>query len=138
MTESPLTLAGDFASPSRQDWEAEVLRVLNRRRPEGKELSIEQAMKRLTTTTVDGLVIDPLYTKESRAKNSAPPSSAEAGAGVAERGEEDPQADREQAEQQHHGAMGEAELGQAKHGFPFVGARDAGWNGDQVRPRRLA
>ncbi|MFT4297510.1 MAG: methylmalonyl-CoA mutase family protein [Micropruina sp.] len=68
MTESPLTLAGDFVAPSRQDWETEVLKVLNRRRPEGKELSIEQAMKRLTTTTVDDLVIDPLYTKESRAK----------------------------------------------------------------------
>ncbi|MFT4218872.1 MAG: methylmalonyl-CoA mutase family protein [Micropruina sp.] len=64
MTE--LTLAGDFVAPSRQDWEAEVLRVLNRRRPEGKELSIEQAMKRLTTTTVDGLVIDPLYTRDDR------------------------------------------------------------------------
>ncbi|MFT4227004.1 methylmalonyl-CoA mutase family protein [Micropruina sp.] len=66
MTESPLTLAGDFDAPSRQDWETEVLRVLNRRRPEGKELSIEQAMKRLTTTTVDGLAIDPLYTRDDR------------------------------------------------------------------------
>ncbi|MFT3833967.1 MAG: methylmalonyl-CoA mutase small subunit [Micropruina sp.] len=66
MTESPLALAGDFAAPSRQDWETEVLRVLNRRRPEGKELSIEQAMKRLTTTTVDGLVIDPLYLQTDR------------------------------------------------------------------------
>ncbi|HVK45693.1 MAG TPA: methylmalonyl-CoA mutase family protein [Micropruina sp.] len=64
MTESPLTLAGDFASPSRQDWEAEVLKVLNRRRPEGKELTIEKAMKRLTTVTVDELVIDPLYTAD--------------------------------------------------------------------------
>ena len=63
MTETPLTLAGDFTAPSRQDWEAEVLKVLNRRRPEGKELSIEQAMKRLTTITVDDLVIDPLYTR---------------------------------------------------------------------------
>ena len=67
MTESPLTLAGDFDAPSRQDWEAEVLRVLNRRRPEGKELSIEQAMKRLTTTTVDGLVIDPVYVRDEQA-----------------------------------------------------------------------
>lgn len=63
MTDSPLTLAGDFTAPSRQDWETEVLKVLNRRRPEGKELTIEQAMKRLTTTTVDEVVIDPLYTK---------------------------------------------------------------------------
>ncbi len=88
MTESPLTLAGDFVAPSRQDWETEVLRVLNRRRPEGKELSIEQAMKRLTTTTVDDLVIDPLYTKESRAQSRARSSSAEADAGADERSEE--------------------------------------------------
>lgn len=66
MTESPLTLAGDFTPPSRQDWEAEVLRVLNRRRPEGKELSLDQAMKRLTTVTVDGLVIEPLQTRADR------------------------------------------------------------------------
>ena len=58
MTDSPLTLAGDFTAPSRQDWETEVLKVLNRRRPEGKELTIEQAMKRLTTTTVDEVGID--------------------------------------------------------------------------------
>ena len=90
MTESPLTLAGDFASPSRQDWEAEVLKVLNRRRPEGKELSIEQAMKRLTTKTVDDLVIDPLYTKESRTRASSSGSDA----GGVQRSEEPAQADR--------------------------------------------
>lgn len=88
MTESPLTLAGDFTAPSRQDWETEVLKVLNRRRPEGKELSIEQAMKRLTTVTVDELVIDPLYTKESREKSRARSISSEADEGVDERSEE--------------------------------------------------
>ena len=62
MTDTPLTLAGDFASPTREDWEVEVLKVLNRRRPEGKELTIEQAMKRLRTVTVDNLTIEPLYT----------------------------------------------------------------------------
>ena len=61
MTESPLSLAGDFAQPTREQWETEVLKVLNRRRPPGKELTIEQAMGRLRTTTVDGLTIDPLY-----------------------------------------------------------------------------
>ena len=66
MNESPLTLAGDFAAPSRQDWETEVLKVLNRRRPEGRELTIKQAMKRLTTTTADDLVIEPLYTADDR------------------------------------------------------------------------
>ena len=39
-----------------------MLKVLNRKRPEGKELNIEQAYKRLTSHTVDGLVIKPLYT----------------------------------------------------------------------------
>lgn len=63
MTETPLLLAGDFATPTRADWEAEVLKVLNRRRPEGKELDIEQALARLRTTTVDGLSIEPLYTE---------------------------------------------------------------------------
>ncbi|HQY98542.1 MAG TPA: methylmalonyl-CoA mutase subunit beta, partial [Propionicimonas sp.] len=62
MTDTPLMLAGDFATPTREDWEKEVLKVLNRRRPEGKELSIEQAMKRLRTVTVDNLTIEPLYT----------------------------------------------------------------------------
>lgn len=62
MTDTPLQLAGDFATPTREDWEAEVLKVLNRRRPEGKELTIEQAMKRLRTQTIDGLTIEPLYT----------------------------------------------------------------------------
>ncbi len=63
MTDTPLQLAGDFATPTREDWEVEVLKVLNRRRPEGKELTIEQAMSRLRTTTVDGLTIEPLYTE---------------------------------------------------------------------------
>lgn len=61
MTESPLSLAGDFAQPTREQWETEVLKVLNRRRPPGKELTIDQAMARLRTTTVDGLAIEPLY-----------------------------------------------------------------------------
>ena len=63
MTDTPLMLAGDFATPTTEDWEAEVLKVLNRRRPEGKELTIEQAMKRLRTVTVDNLTIEPLYTE---------------------------------------------------------------------------
>ena len=63
MTDTPLMLAGDFAAPTRQEWEAEVLKVLNRRRPEGKELTIDQALARLRTSTVDGLTIEPLYTE---------------------------------------------------------------------------
>ncbi len=59
-----ISLAGDFDTPTQDDWEKEVLKVLNRRRPEGKELSIEQAYKRLTSHTVDGITIKPLYTAE--------------------------------------------------------------------------
>ncbi|PIE99776.1 MAG: methylmalonyl-CoA mutase small subunit, partial [Propionibacterium sp.] len=66
MSEQPdsaeFTLAGDFTPPTKEQWEKEVLRVLNRRRPEGKELTLEQAYRRLNTTTVDGLHIKPLYT----------------------------------------------------------------------------
>lgn len=62
MTDQALQLAGDFAAPTKEQWEKEVLKVLNRRRPEGKELTIDQALARLRTTTVDGLTIEPLYT----------------------------------------------------------------------------
>ena len=62
-----LSLAADFDTPSQADWEKEVLKVLNRRRPEGKELDIEQAYKRLTSTTVDGLTTKPLYVKSDGA-----------------------------------------------------------------------
>lgn len=59
-----ITLAADFNTPTQADWEKEVLKVLNRRRPEGKELTIDQAYKRLTSHTVDGITIKPLYTAE--------------------------------------------------------------------------
>ena len=57
-----LTLAGGFPSVTDEQWEAEVLKVLNRGRPEGKQLTVEKGLKRLTTTTLDGLQIAPLYT----------------------------------------------------------------------------
>lgn len=63
MTTPDLMLAGEFASPTEQEWDAEVLKALNRRRPPGSELTLEQAMARLTTVTVDGLSIAPLYTR---------------------------------------------------------------------------
>ncbi len=59
-----ISLAGDFTTPTQDDWEKEVLKVLNRRRPEGKELNIDQAYKRLTSHTVDGITIKALYTAE--------------------------------------------------------------------------
>ncbi|MDR1387482.1 MAG: methylmalonyl-CoA mutase family protein [Propionibacteriaceae bacterium] len=63
MSDEKMVLAGDFTQPTTQDWDREVLKIFNRKRPPGSELTLEQAMKRLTTVQVDGLVIDPLYTR---------------------------------------------------------------------------
>lgn len=59
-----LVLAADFQSPSYEQWGKEVAKVLNRGRPEDKQLTPEQALSRLRIRTVDGLVIEPIYTKE--------------------------------------------------------------------------
>ncbi|MCL1838842.1 MAG: methylmalonyl-CoA mutase family protein [Propionibacteriaceae bacterium] len=56
-----MQLAGDFALPTHDEWEGEVLKIMNRGRPAGKELDIEQALARLRYTSVDQLTIDPLY-----------------------------------------------------------------------------
>lgn len=71
-----ISLAADFATPSLADWEKEVLKVLNRKRPEGKELNIEQAYKRLTSHTVDGLEVKPLYTIDDGVKELGFPGVA--------------------------------------------------------------
>lgn len=59
-----LVLAGDFATPTDADWRAAVAKVLNRNRPPEKALSPDDAVAKLQRRTVDGLVIDPLYTRE--------------------------------------------------------------------------
>lgn len=63
MTADPeqLTLAGYFPRATDEDWEREVLKVLNRGRPEGKQLDTASGLKRLTNTTLDGIDIAPLY-----------------------------------------------------------------------------
>ncbi|MFT3875615.1 MAG: methylmalonyl-CoA mutase small subunit [Propioniciclava sp.] len=63
MTADPeqLTLAGFFPQATDEDWEREVLKVLNRGRPEGKQLDTATGLKRLTNTTLDGIDIAPLY-----------------------------------------------------------------------------
>ena len=43
-----------------------MVKVLNRGRPPGRELTTEQAISRLKTHTIDGLEIEPLYTREER------------------------------------------------------------------------
>jgi methylmalonyl-CoA mutase len=75
MTDTTTVLAGDFATPTREQWDNEVLKVLNRRRPPGTELTIDKAMARLRTTTVDGLVIEPLYTESDGPALGVPGSS---------------------------------------------------------------
>lgn len=71
-----ISLAAEFETPSREDWEREVLKVLNRRRPEGRELGIEQAYQRLTSTTIDGLEIQPLYMPEDGVEDLGHPGVA--------------------------------------------------------------
>ena len=71
-----LVLAGDFAAPSYDQWAAEVAKVLNKGRPEDKLLSPEQAIERLRTKTVDGLVIEPLYTKQDAIGDLGSPGAA--------------------------------------------------------------
>lgn len=59
-------LAGDFDTPTQAQWEAEVVKVLNRGRPPGSELTAEQALKRLRSHTIDDFDIEPLYTRDDR------------------------------------------------------------------------
>ncbi|MDO5681480.1 MAG: methylmalonyl-CoA mutase small subunit [Propionibacteriaceae bacterium] len=61
-----LALGSVFPTPTREQWEAEVLKVLNRRRPPGQELPIDKALDRLRATTVEGIMIEPLYTSSDR------------------------------------------------------------------------
>jgi methylmalonyl-CoA mutase len=63
MTDATMVLAGDFPQPTQADWDREVLKIFNRKRPPGSELTLDQAMKRLTSVYVDGLTVQPLYTK---------------------------------------------------------------------------
>lgn len=80
MSEQPssaeFTLAGDFPVPTLEQWEKEVLKVLNRGRPEGKELTIEQAYKRLNSASIDGLHFKPLYTIDDAVHGQGYPGSS--------------------------------------------------------------
>lgn len=61
-----LTLAGDFPEATQEQWDAEVLKVLNRRRPEDKQLTIDECMAKLRSRTVEGIEIEPLYLNDDR------------------------------------------------------------------------
>ncbi len=71
-----LVLAGDFDTPTFEQWADEVAKVLNKGRPEDKLLSAEQAIDRLRTQTVDGLVIEPIYTREDAGGDLGTPAAA--------------------------------------------------------------
>ena len=68
-----LTLAGDFPAPTQEQWHKEVLKVLNRGRPEGKQLNLEKGMARLKPTTVDGVKIEPMYTRQDAPEDLGAP-----------------------------------------------------------------
>lgn len=67
MSADEFSLAADFEAYPRERWESEVLKVMNRRRPPGREMDLEQAMAALRTTTVEGIDIEPLYLNDQRA-----------------------------------------------------------------------
>lgn len=64
MTET-LTLAGDFPAPTREQWLAEVGRVLMKGTSGVSEEGLQRAFdRRLVSRTDDGIAIQPLYTAE--------------------------------------------------------------------------
>lgn len=71
-----LTLAGDFESPSMDQWRDAVAKVLNRGRPEDKQLTGQQSIDRLRTTTVDGIDIEPIYTRDDAPEHLGVPGVA--------------------------------------------------------------
>ncbi|VEI02688.1 Methylmalonyl-CoA mutase small subunit [Acidipropionibacterium jensenii] len=71
-----LTLAGDFPAPSQEQWEKEVAKVFNRGRPEGKQLTFAQSLKRMEPTTVDGVQFEPMYTRDDAPESLGAPGVA--------------------------------------------------------------
>ncbi|MDO5697342.1 MAG: methylmalonyl-CoA mutase family protein [Dermatophilus congolensis] len=54
-------LASDFPKVSHDQWEVLVAKVMNRGRPEGKQLSPEQSVDRLRIHSLEGVTVEPLY-----------------------------------------------------------------------------
>lgn len=76
MTET-LTLAGDFPAPTREQWLAEVARVLLKGTPGAGDEDLQRAFdRRLVSRTDDGIAIQPLYTAEDAP--AAPPAPGQA------------------------------------------------------------
>lgn len=76
MTES-LTLAGDFPAPTRDQWLAEVGRVLLKGAPGASEEDLQRAFSaRLVSHTDDGIAIQPLYTSADAPRTLPAPGQA--------------------------------------------------------------
>lgn len=56
-----LDLASGFEPATDEQWQAEVLKVVNRGRPSDAQLTLDQAFERLTSRGVDAVAVDPLY-----------------------------------------------------------------------------
>lgn len=65
-------LASDFPKVSHDQWEVLVAKVMNRGRPEGKQLSPEQSVDRLRVRSLEGVTVEPLYALPDDAENPPP------------------------------------------------------------------
>ena len=65
-------LASDFPKVSHEEWEGLVAKVMNRGRPEGKQLTPEQSVDRLRIRSLEGVTVEPLYALPDDAENPPP------------------------------------------------------------------
>lgn len=69
-------LASEFPEPSYEQWTIEVAKVLNRGRLPEKQISPEAAIDKLRTHTIDGVDIEPVYSRESEVADLGYPGVA--------------------------------------------------------------
>lgn len=129
-----LALGSVFPSPTREQWEAEVLKVLNRRRAPGTELPLDMAMARLRSTTIEGITIEPLYTVDDRALGFPAVAPFERGATIRS-GEMDAWDVRQFHEDPDAATTSEAVLNDLERGATSVWLRTGS---DAINPADLA
>lgn len=84
MSAAPSALAAEFPQPSVDDWRALVTRVLRSSGVAPQDISPEAPEMALASTTADGVVVRPLYTRELGALRELPPDRRAAGSSAAE------------------------------------------------------
>ncbi len=67
-TDTPLELAEGFPSLTHEQWQGLAAKVLNRKAPPDRQVDGPTAEAKLRTTTVDGLVINPVYSPDGDVK----------------------------------------------------------------------